>query len=257
MPETEIQAKWQTTQSVRDTASRFIYLFIIIYFFSRGLGEKRTVALNLALAKSADFAGEGAKGEESVVLSENEESATGPRAGFSGLSRCVHSNANANANAGGTAEERGGIDAPPKDDKSFFRLSPSFHLSFGSFDLASIAITRSKHAVSSRFRFLGNWFVRCCLRHRESVSEYDSIKFLSFSLFLFLKCTYIHSLSLNRSLVFQTGGIKALDWFTNSEGCSGTSISLRSFDFTARISRDLQFLEGDLITVFRFPENNI
>ncbi|CAL1676665.1 unnamed protein product [Lasius platythorax] len=96
--------------------------------------------------------GKRGEGRVCVMLSENEEPTTGPRAGFNGLLVYVRTYV--------FERERGeGIDAWPKDDKSFFRLIvlPPFE----SFDLAAIAVTWTERAVSvSRFRFLGNWSVR-------------------------------------------------------------------------------------------------
>lgn len=89
----------------------------------------------------------GERREESLMLSENEEPATGLRAGFSGLTVYIRTR---NANAGGPpTETRRGIDARPKDDKSFFRLIvlPPFRAE--SFDLAAYA--RTGRVIPARF----------------------------------------------------------------------------------------------------------
>lgn len=107
------------------------------------------------LAKSADLANEGAGGDESLVLSENEEPATGPRAGFSGLSCCVHSNTKTRTRMLAGLRWNAEKSTPlRKTINPFLSHHPSTILSFGSFDLASIAITWFEHAVSSSFRFL-------------------------------------------------------------------------------------------------------
>lgn len=56
---------------------------------------------------------------------------------------------------GPPTETRRGIDARPKDDKSFFRLIvlPPFE----SFDLASIAVTRTRHVILTCFPFSQNF----------------------------------------------------------------------------------------------------
>lgn len=113
--------------------------------------RKKTVALNLTAQwrpSTRDLwtrRGKGERGERGVCVMLSEEPSTGPRAGFRPVGAYIHVHLNANVE---------GIDAWPKDDKSFFRLIvlPPFE----SFDLA--AIERARFQV--HFRFLGNWSVR-------------------------------------------------------------------------------------------------
>lgn len=162
------------------------------------LKKKRTVALNLTVAQIRGLADEGAKGKESMALSENEEPVTGPRAGFSGLSRCVHLNANANVGRQRSPWRNAERSKPHRKTINPFFASPSFPLSFGSFDFASITIRRLEHAVLRRFYFLGN----CPL---SFTSSGISIKIQFYQISLSLSFSF----SLNRSL--QTVEIKAVD----------------------------------------------
>lgn len=158
--------------------------------------------LTVALAKSADLAGEGARGggEPGAVRKRRTSDRSESRFQWPLLLRTFERERKREC-WGGPRRNAEGSMSRRKTINPFF-ASPSFHLSGPS------TLSRSRlHGSStpSRFRFLGNWSVRCRLRHRfrQSIpdNEYDSTKSLSLSLSLPISNSlFTHSLvsSLNR-----------------------------------------------------------